>query len=137
MFLSEIIELYKPSYQRNLNEGRKGNIIGFIKFFLQCIIEQTNSYIYKITKIKEIYKQDMKQIEKIKGSSVYKIMPVVMKQVVFTKKEVELESNVSQNVTSKIINKLVELDILIEDKTVNKKGYKYKRIYDIFVQTNI
>ena len=31
LFLSEVIELYKPSYQRLLNETRKGNILGFIK----------------------------------------------------------------------------------------------------------
>ena len=45
LFLSEIIELYKPSYHRFLNESRKGNMVGFIKFFLQCIIEQCDKYI--------------------------------------------------------------------------------------------
>ena len=36
------------SYHKFLNESRKGNIVGFIKFFLQCIIEQCNNYIAKI-----------------------------------------------------------------------------------------
>ena len=30
LFLSEVIELYKPSYHRFLNESRKGNMLGFI-----------------------------------------------------------------------------------------------------------
>ena len=34
LFLSEVIELYKPSYQKFLNESRKGNMEGFIRFFL-------------------------------------------------------------------------------------------------------
>ena len=55
LFLSEIIEIYKPSYHRFLNESRKGNMIGFIKFFLQCVIEQCNNYISKIIRIKNIY----------------------------------------------------------------------------------
>ena len=137
LFLSEIIELYKPSYHRFLNESRKGNIIGFIKFFLQCIIEQCDNYILKITRIKQIYKKDMKRIETIKGNSVYRIMPVIMRQIVFTKKEVEEESGVSKNIVSNIINQLVELGILEVDDTYAKKGYKYKEIYNVFVGKDI
>lgn len=137
LFLSEIIEIYKPSYHRFLTESRKGNMIAFIKFFLQCIIEQCNNYILKITKIKQIYKNDMKRIQVIKGNSVYKIMPVIMRQIVFTKKEVEEESGVSKNVVSNIINQLVEIGILQIDATYAKKGYKYKEIYNVFVNKNI
>ena len=54
LYLSEILELYKPSYQRNLMESRRGNIAGFIKFFLHCVIDQCSSYIYKIGRVKEI-----------------------------------------------------------------------------------
>ena len=78
----------KASYHRFLNESRKGNIIGFIKFFLQCIIEQCDNYILKINKIKEIYKIDSIKIDSIKGNSIYKIMPVIMKLILFTKKEI-------------------------------------------------
>lgn len=133
LYLSEVIELYKPSYQRSLMESRRGNLAGFIKFFLQCVIDQCTSYINKINRIKEIYKEDMKKIEAIRGNSVYKIMPVIMRQIVFTKKEVEEESGVSVNVVSKIINDLVELGILIKDSSVIKKGYRYQRIYEVFV----
>ena len=133
LFLSEVIELYRPSYYRALNESRKGNILGLIKFFLQCVIEQCNSYIFKIYKIKQIYKEDMNKIKNVKGNSIFKIMPVIMKQIVFTKKEVEVESGVSRNIVSKTINKLVEMNIVAEDTTHNKKTYKYKAIYNVFV----
>lgn len=133
LFLSEIIEIYKPSYYRFLNDSRKGNMIGFIKFFLQCVIEQCNNYIFKINKIKQIYKSDMERVKSIKGNSVYRIMPVILKQVVFTKKEVEMESGVSRNVVSNVISKLVELNIVEEENSFNKKTYKYKNIYNVFV----
>ncbi len=133
LYLSEVIELYKPSYQRNLMESRRGNLAGFIKFFLQCVIDQCTSYINKINRIKEIYKEDMKKIESLRGNSVYKIMPVIMRQIVFTKKEVEEESGVSVNVVSNIINQLVEMEILVKDSKVVKKGYRYQRIYEIFI----
>lgn len=135
LYMSEILELYKPSYQRNLMECRRGNVSGYIKFFLQCIIDQCNAYIYKLDRIKEIYKEDMKTIEAIKGNSVYKIMPVIMKQIVFTKKEIQEFSGVSPNVVSKIINQLVDLNVIIPDSTKMKKGYRYQKIYEVFVGT--
>lgn len=55
-----------------------------------------------------------------------------MKQIVFTKKEIEDESSVSRNSISKNIDKLVELGILEIDNTHSKKTYKYKKIYDVF-----
>lgn len=137
LFLSEIIELYKPSYHKFLNESRKGNILGFIKFFLQCIIEQCNNYILKINRIKQIYKTDMEKIKKIKGNSIYRIMPVAMKQIVFTKKEIVEESGVSRNIVSERIDELVKMGILEIDTTYAKKAYKYKEIYNVFVGKDI
>ena len=137
LFLSEIIELYKPSYHKFLNESRKGNMIGFIKFFLQCIIEQCNNYIAKINRIEQIYTKDMKKLEILKSNAVYRIMPAIMRQIVFTKKEIEEESGVSRNTVSTLIDKLVELNILVPDSNYAKLGYRYNEIYNVFVGRDI
>lgn len=133
LFLSEVIELYKPSYYKYLNESRMGNIIGFIKFFLQCIIEQCNNYIAKINRIKRIYYKDMKKIGELKSNAVYRIMPALMHQIVFTKKKIEDESGVLRNTVSVIIDQLVEIVILEQDSKHAKLAYRYKEIYDVFV----
>ena len=133
LFLSEVIELYKPSYHMYLNESRKGNMLGFIKFFLQCVIEQCNNYIAKINRIKQINIQDMEKIKSLRSNVIYRIMPEVMKQIVFTKKEIADESGVSRNRVSVLIDKLVEIGILVPDTYHSKLGYKYKAIYDVFV----
>lgn len=133
LFLSEVIELYKPSYHKFLNESRKGNLIGFIKFFLQCVIEQCNNYIAKINRIKQIYTKDMKTIEILKSNAVYRIMPAIMRQIVFTKKEIEEESGVSRNTVSTLIDKLVDLKILVPDSNYAKLSYRYNEIYNVFV----
>ena len=86
-------------------------------------------------RIKEIYKEDMETIKVIRGNSIYRIMPVIMKQIVFTKKEVQEMSGVSTNVVSKIINQLVDLNVIIPDSTMVKKGYRYQKIYEVFVGT--
>ena len=136
LFLSEVIELYKPSYHKFLNESRKGNMSGFIKFFLQCIIEQCNNYISKINMIKSIYNRDMDKIKTLNSNAVYRIMPAMMHQIVFTKKEIEEESGVSRNTVSTLIDQLIELGILVPDSTYAKLGYRYKAIYDVFVEKN-
>lgn len=133
LFLSEVIELYKPSYHKFLNESRKGNMLGFIKFFLQCIIEQCNSNIAKINRIQKIYEEDMKLIEKLSSNAIYRIMPAIIHQIVFTKKEIEEESGVSRNTVSTLIDKLEELGILVKDSTHAKLGYRYNKIYNVFV----
>ncbi|SCY45373.1 Fic family protein [Lachnospiraceae bacterium XPB1003] len=134
LYLSEILELYKPSYQRNLMELRKGNITGYLKFFMQCVIDQCSNYIYKIDRVKRIYAEDMETIKLIKGSAIYRLMPAIKTQIVFTKKELVEASGISVNVVSKLVDKLVELGILVPDSTVMKKGYRYKRIYEMFVE---
>lgn len=116
-------------------ECRRGNVAGYIKFFLQCVIDQCNSYINKIERIKEIYKEDMETIKVIKGNSIYRIMPIIMKQIVFTKKEVQEMSGVSVNVVSNIINQLLNLKVIVPDSTIIKKGYRYQKIYEVFVGT--
>lgn len=133
MFLSEILELYKPSYQRNLMELRRGNVTGFLKFFMQCIIDQCSNYIYKINRVKTVYQEDMETIKKIKGNTIYKLMPVIKKQIVFTKKELVDASGVSVNMVSSLVKQLVELQILMPDSSVMKRGYRHQRIYEIFV----
>ncbi len=137
LFLSEVIELYKPSYHKFLNESRKGNMLGFIKFFLQCIIEQCNSNIAKINRIQKIYEEDMKLIEELSSNAIYRIMPAIIHQVVFTKKEIEEESKVSRNTVSTLIDKLEELGILVKDSTHAKLGYRYDKIYNVFVGKDI
>lgn len=75
----------------------------------------------------------MNTIKAIKGNSVYRIMPIIMKQIVFTKKEVQEMSGVSYNVVSKIINQLADLNVIVPDSTIAKKGFRYQKIYEVFV----
>ena len=133
LFLSEVIELYKPSYHKFLNESRNGNILGFIKFFLQCVIEQCNNYISKINMIKRIYNKDMKKIKELNINALYRIMPAMMHQIVFTKKEIEEESGVSRNTISTLIEQLINIGMIETDNSHSKTVYKYKEIYNVFV----
>lgn len=133
LYLSELLELYKPSYQRYLMESRRGNYAGYIKFFLQCVIDQCNSYMNKLNRIKKIYRRDMEKIQVIKGNSVYRLMPILMKQIVFTQRELQELSGLSPSTISNILKQLIRLDIIVPDASVMKKGFRYESIYEVFV----
>lgn len=90
------------------------------------MIDQCNSYTNKLERIKVIYKEDMETIKQIKGNSIYRIMPVIMKQIVFNKKEIQDLSGVSVNVVSRIIDQLVDLHVIVPDSTVSKKDIDIK-----------
>lgn len=133
LYMSEILELYKPAYQYNLMESRKGNYLGYIKFFLQCVVDQCNSFIYKMNEIDRIYKEDMAKMETIHSATLYKIMPIILSQVVFTKKELEDMTGLSKSTINRTIQKMEELNVISYDDSVRKKSCCYTSVYNVFV----
>ena len=137
LFLSEIIELFKANYYNALNECRLGNIDGFIKFFLQCVIDQCTRNINRIEKINKVYDEDEQTIKNnINGSIVLNMHPLMMKKIVFTASEMAEELGAHINTVTGILNKLVELGIVKKEKKfeTNRVTYRYIRIYDTFVE---
>lgn len=137
LFLSEIIELFKANYYNALNECRNGNIDGFIRFFLQCVIDQCTRNIARIEKINKVYDEDEQTIKQnINGSIVLKMHPLMMKKIVFTPQEMADDLNVHINSIINILNKLIDLGIVVKEKKegTNRITYRYIRIYDTFVE---
>lgn len=137
LFLSEIIELFKSNYYNALNECRNGNVDGFIRFFLQCVVDQCTRNIGRIEKINRVYAEDEETIKKeISGGLVLKMHPLMMKKIVFTAQEMADELGSHINSITKILNRLVELNIIAKEKKegTNRITYRYIRIYDTFVE---
>lgn len=137
LFLSEIIELFKANYYNALNECRNGNVDGFIRFFLQCVIDQCTRNIGRIEKINRVYNEDEETIkENIKGSIVLRMHPLMMKKIVFTAQEMSDELGVHINSVNNILNRMIELNIVVKEKKkgTNRITYRYIRIYDTFVE---
>lgn len=137
LFLSEIIELYKSNYYNALNECRNGNVDGFIRFFLQCVVDQCTRNIGRIEKINQVYDKDEETIKnEVKGSLVLKMHPLMMKKIVFTAQEMANELDAHINSINNILNRLVELNIVVKERKegTNRLTFRYIRIYDTFVE---
>lgn len=137
LFLSEIIELYKANYYNALTECRNGNVDGFIRFFLQCVVDQCTRNIGRIEKINRVYDEDEENIrQNIKGSIVLRMHPLMMKKIVFTPQEMSEELGVHINTIIGILNKMIKLKMITKEKKdgANRITYRYIRIYDTFVE---
>lgn len=137
LFLSEIIELFKSNYYNALNECRNGNVDGFIRFFLQCVVDQCTRNIGRIEKINKVYDEDEMIIKKeINGSLVLKMHPLMMKKIVFTSSEMAEELGAHINSINNILNHLVRLNIVVKEKKegTSRTTYRYIKIYDTFVE---
>lgn len=137
LFLSEVIELFKANYYNALNECRNGNVNGFIKFFLQCVVDQCTRNIGRIEKINKVYTEDEETIKnEISGSLVLKMHPLMMKKIVFTAQEMSKELKAHINSVNNILNRLVELNMIAKEKKkgTNRITYRYIRIHDTFVE---
>lgn len=136
LFLSEIIELFKSNYYNALSQCKDGNIDGFIRFFLQCVIDQCTRNIGRIERINRVYNEDEEMIKQnIGGSIVLKMHPLMMKKIVFTASDMARELGAHINSINKILAKLIKLNIIVKEK---KEGtsiitYRYIRVYDTFV----
>ena len=134
-------------YEQSLNDSMKetisditpykDNVDGFIRFFLQCVVDQCTRNIGRIEKINKVYDEDEEIIKNnIKGSIVLKMHPIIMKKIVFTAQEMANELGVHFNSINGILNKMVELNIVVKENKegTNRMTYRYIRIYDTFVE---
>lgn len=135
LFISEALSNFKTSYYSSFNEAKGNNEEIFIKFFLQTIIEQYNLNISKIELLNKVYDEDIKLIkENTSGSLVFKMLPFMIKRVVFTTNDMIADTKHHINSVNKVLNRLVEIGLLEREnrKDTNRKTYKYTNIYNIF-----
>ena len=88
-------------------------------------------------KINRVYDEDEENIrQNIKGSIVLRMHPLMMKKIVFTATEMSEELGAHINSINNILNRLVELNMVIKEKKegTNRVTYRYIRIYDTFVE---
>ena len=113
------------------------DVIHFVKFMLQCIVEQCNLNVKKIKRLNKLYKRDLEEFKtEIGGSTIYKVYPEILRRIVFTTADIVNDCNLHINSVNKVLNKLVEKGYLIKEKKkgTNRVTFCYKSANDIFVK---
>lgn len=132
LFISEVIEEYKSSYERGLNNSRIGNYSSYIEFFLQCVIDQCYSYSRRIEMINELKIVDLElMFSIIKNENAIKIYNLLLQKVVISSDEVTEYLDISIQTSRVYINNLIKIGIL--KKVSNEHRYVYSKLYNIFM----
>jgi Fic family protein len=134
LFISESIENLKNTYFTLLS-NEEDNIDAFIKFILECIIDQCNLNIKRIKQLNKIYHTDLGEFKKvIGGTTIYKVYPFIIKKICFTTNDVVTECKLHINSVNKVLNKLVEHGYLVKEKKkgTNRVTFCYTHMYDVF-----
>lgn len=134
LFISESIENLKNTYFTLLS-NEEDNIDAFIKFILECIIDQCSRNIKKIKQLNKIYEHDLEEFKTvIGGSTIYKVYPFIVKKICFTTNDVVSECKLHINSVNKVLNKLVEHGYLVKEKKkgTNRVTFCYTHMFDVF-----
>lgn len=136
LFISESMYNLKNTYFTSLSTVDEKENERFIKFFLECIIDQCNINIKKIKKINKIYERDIKKFKKdIGGTTIYKVYPSIIRRIVFSTADIVNDTKLHINSVNKVLNKLVESGYLYKEKRkgTNRVTFKYISMHDILI----
>ncbi len=137
LFLSSYFKKHQKIYYEKLFGYHYGNIVDWIDFFLDGVIEIANEAIDIVGKITVLREKDMIKIQtlgKRASESAALVLPKLYAQPI-------IDTNVIQNWTGftragaqTVIDRFIKMDILIPKDKNKKYGqfYMYKRYIDIF-----
>lgn len=135
LYISEAIQNNEYSYYQALKETRNNKWESYIKFFLNCIIEQLELNVRRIEESLIVYKKDsMKTINVLKTKNGLKVYHYFFKNITGTIQEASTELFIDYQTMRNYITKLHNIGLLAKQKI--KKGeyvYTYINMYNIHV----
>lgn len=137
LFLSSYFKRHQKLYYEKLTDYHTGNIVSWVDFFLDGIIEIANeatTIVDKITKLKE---QDMAKIQNLgkrAAESAMKVMPKLYKQPIVNVAIIQQWTGFSRPGSQEVIDRFIKMGILSsKDKDVAYgQSYIYLKYLDIF-----
>ena len=129
-FISEALEKDKFRYYKLLNDIRTdGRWSEWIQFFLKNVTSQCDKYIKMITRINQLYDQDLSRAcEVIHSGNIVDIINLLYKYPVVSSSIISKCTDLPSATINRYLNSLVECGILYTDGKPRKRNYFY---YDL------
>lgn len=137
LYLSYFFKKYRQDYYELLTQVRtQGKFEEWIKFFIRGICEISKNSIESIQKIVELKREDTQKIRNLKKGNILNILEVYeyfLKYPFATSDEIKEKLNISMPTIYKILDILIELNIisLVEAEKKRYKQYMYKEYVNI------
>lgn len=139
LFLSSYFKRHQELYYEKLTEYHNGNIVLWIDFFLDGVIEIANEAVTIVDKITKLREQDMMKIQylgKRAAESAMLIMPKLYGQPIINVSVVQQWTGFSRPGSQEVINRFIKMKILSpKDKNIKYgQSYIYREYINIFIE---
>ena len=138
LYISDYIEINKDLYYDMLTRVRTHNdMIGWIKFFLEAIIETSKVAKEKFRKVVELTKEMDEAIMdlSVKPENAKKVLDVLYDEPAINRKKICELTGIKEGTVKNIINSLLEKDIIIETTGYSRNQiFKFQKYTDLFLK---
>ncbi len=137
LFLSSYFKRHQEVYYEKLTSYHNGNVVSWIDFFLDGVIEIANEAIITVDKITKLREQDMMKIQNLgkrAAESAMLVMPKLFAQPIINVAVIQQWTGFSRPGSQEVINRFIEMNILSPKDTDITYGqsYLYKEYLNIF-----
>lgn len=137
LFLSAYFKKHQKIYYEKLFGYHNGDVVDWIDFFLDGVIEIANEAIDIVDKITELRQKDMEKIHTLGKRSSESAMMVMLKlysQPIVNNAIVQKWTGFTRAGAQRVIDRFIEIGILMpKDKNITYgQSYVYKKYLDIF-----
>lgn len=138
LFLSSFFKKHQNLYYEKLSAYHNGRIEEWIEFFLEGVVETAEEAIMIATEIAVLRDNNLTKIQqfgKRASESALVVLPKLYAQPIINVKLVTLWTGFTREGAQRIVNRLVEIGILVPKNKDKKYGqsYVYKDYIDIFL----
>lgn len=136
-YISYYFEKYRDLYYDKLNNVRVNNdIIGWIKFFLEAVIEIsiiTKDKFKNVVNLTKLIDDEISKLN-IKYENAKKVINYFYNEPVATRKDIVEELKMPSSTCNDVINSLVDANILVETTGYSRnQSFTFKRYIDLFL----
>jgi len=138
LYISDYIEKNKDTYYDTLTRVRTQNdIIGWIKFFLEAIIETSKTAKEKFKKVVEFTREMNKEIMNmsVKPENAKKVLEVLYNEPAINRKKLSELTGIKESTIKNIINNFMDKEIIIETTGYTRNQiFKFQKYTDLFLK---
>jgi len=137
LFLSSYFKKHQKTYYEKLDGYHEGNVMAWVDFFLDGVVEIAKEAIVTVSKITELREKDMLKIQSLSkrsSESAIKVLPRLYAQPIVNVRIIREWTGFTRAGAQQVIDRFIEKGILVpKNKNVKyDQSYSYNRYLKIF-----
>ena len=137
LFLSSYFKRHQELYYEKLTQYHNGDVVSWINFFLDGVIEIANEAVMTVDKITKLRERDMMKMQSLgkrAAESAIIVMPRLYAQPIVNVPAIQEWTGFSRPGSQEVINRFIEMKILSpKDKDITYgQSYIYREYLNIF-----